>query len=428
MWLFDIFKRKKKEHLTLKEDNNADAASKDIGIDRIDNKTDGQNDKCCSECGTALINGFCPKCGKLTENSKPKNEEFKENDETERTTIETIDTNFGKVTVTATVSETTPFDNIPYDETYVYFLFMEKYTCIECPDNRDPLDYVSFKFRYAGLNGVNDVRKLHIELFEKGFYERAESPELYLKLLMVPQLKDIAAKFNIKVKGKKDVIIETLENSLSYNQLKEYLGYDVYVLSNVAHQFYESHKIEYEYHFLLHDTSMSLENYRELRKAKSLDKINFSYHKYGCKHDEFYLGTYDYLWIADYYLRSSKNEKALEYYLKVFYIQLSGMQLNYVNWNEFKKCGINPNKFRLRLINIDKNVADSIRNLSSYLTDDMFIKSTDLKLKFNACPNELFKQIVQLIIENKLDDITKDKIESALNDNLIIIKKNIYGG
>ena len=425
---FDIFKRKKKEHSTLKEVDNADVANKDIGTNRIDDKAHEQNDECCSECGTVLINGFCPKCGELTENSKSKNEEFKEKEEAERLRVETINTHFGKATITATISETTPFDNIPYDETYAYFLFMEKYTCIESPDNRDPLDYVSFKFRSAGLNGVNDVRKLHIELFEKGFYKIAESPEPYLILLKTPQLKDIAVKFNIKVKGRKEAIIETLENSLSYNHLKEYLGYDVYVLSDVAHQFYELHKIEYEYYFLLHDTSMSLENYKEVRKVKDLDEINFSYHQNSCKDDEFYLGTGDYLWIADYYLRNSKNTKALEYYLKVFYIQLSGMQLNYVNWKEYKKCRINPNEFHIWLINIDKNVVDSIRSLSSYLTDDLLTKTTDLKLKFNACSKELFNQIVQLIIENKLDETTKDKIESTLNDNLIIIKKNIYGG
>ena len=54
-------------------------------------------------------------------------------------------------------------------------------------------------------------------------------------------------------------------------------------------------------------------------------------------------------------------------------------------------------------------------------------KVTEYKLPFNACPANLFKQIVELIINDKFDKETKKKIIGALTENLAKIRKDLYG-
>ena len=439
MSIFDFFKRKKKKETTstkeasdIQAENTLTAHS--LGTQELADSgkdiTVEEKSMFCPKCGTKLLDGFCPKCGELIDFDKDANKDFIEKDKQEKIHVieSEHETENGsiKVTITTEVSESNPF-NVPYDETYAYLLFFNKYPVIEAPENRDKLNYVWFEFTRAGVNNINEVRKLHEELFSKGFYKKGNDPLLYLNRLKVSELKEVSKAFNLQIKGKKDSLIEQLSQLISFDQLKSYFGYDIYELSEKVDEFKKEHKFEIEYYFELYDSNINFNEFLKLRETKSLDDINFQYHKAEWRHDDFYLGSSHLQWIARYYLRNNKFKKASEYFLRVLLIELSGAQLNNTNWKEFKKMRVPKENWHFWKIEISEDVTEEIKNLAPYIDEDLINKVSEYKVPFNACPTNLFKQIVELIINDKFDKETKKKIIEALTENLAKIRKDLYG-
>ncbi|MGY5139377.1 hypothetical protein ACUZ9N_01445 [Mycoplasmopsis gallinarum] len=389
-----------------------------------------KNETFCPKCGTKLLDGFCPKCGQLIGFDKEANRDFIEKDKQEKIHVikseHETENELVNITITTEVRENNPFYE-PYNETYAYLLFFNKYPVIEAPENRDKLNYVSFEFRRAGVNNINEVRKLHEELFSKGFYKKGNDALLYLNRLKVSELKEISKAFSLQIKGKKDSLIEQLNQLLSFDQLKIYFGYDIYELSEKVDEFKKEHKFEIEYYFELYDNNINFTEFLKLRETRSLDDINFQYHKAEWKHDEFYLGSSHLRWIGKYFLRNNKFKKASEYFLRVLLIELSGAQLNNINWKEFKKARTPKEYWDFWPIEISDNITEKIKKLAPYIDEDLINKVTEYKLPFNACPTNLFKQIIELIINDKFDKETKKKIVGALTENLAKIRKDLYG-
>lgn len=353
------------------------------------------------------------------------NKDFAEKDKEDSTFIYKNE-QYG-IEVHTSVHEETNIFSEPYNEVKAYVEFMNKYELIDSPQTHSPIDYVYFQFLNAGLHGIPDVRKCHEELFSKGFYEECDTPAAFLEGMKVSELKDLAKKIRLEVKGKKAVIIEAISNATTYEQLKSLLGYGVYHPSKKADEYKKEHQIEIEYYFLLKDQNISFDVFSEERKTRSLDDINFPMYKNSAKHDDFYFGTSDYEWIAEYYRRNGKLKKTAEFYLKIFFIELSGIQLNNVNWHEFKKDRVPKENWRIWNIEIDDNIIKKISELKEQIDDDLVSKVTNLKYPFSACPHSLFNQIIQLIKDDRFDDMAKEKVTIALNTNLEKIRKDLYG-
>ena len=113
--------------------------------------------------------------------------------------------------------------------------------------------------------------------------------------------------------------------------------------------------------------------------------------------------------------------------MRVLIIELSGAQLNNTNWKEFKEVKVPKENWHFWKIEISDDVTEEIKKLAPYIDEDLINKVTEYKLPFNACPANLFKQIVELIINDKFDKETKKKIIGALTENLAKIRKDLYG-
>ena len=331
------------------------------------------------------------------------------------------------IEVRASIHEENTIFSEPYNEVKAYVEFMDKYSLIDAPETHSPNGYVYFQFLNAGLHGVPDVRKCHEELFSKGFYEECDSPMVFLTGMTVSELKDLAEELGLEVKGKKAAIQDAIAKVTTYEQLKSILGYGMYHPSKKADDYKKAHQIEIEYYFQLKDQSISMEDFAEARKTESLDDINFPSYKKAAKQDEFYFGTGEYEWIAEYYRKKGKLKKTAEFYLKVFLIELSGIQLNNVNWHEFKKYHVTQENWKFWNIDIDDDVVGKIHDLRDEIDETLLNKVAGTKLPFNACPPNLFNQIIELIKVDKFDETTKQKLSIALNENLKKIRKDLYG-
>lgn len=353
------------------------------------------------------------------------NKDFKEKDKQDSTVV-FKDEEHG-IEVRASVHEETTIFSEPYNEVKAYVEFMDKYSLIDAPETHSPIEYVYFQFLNAGLHGVADVRKCHEELFDKGFYEECDSPMDFLTEMTFSELRELAKELGLKAKGKRVVIQDAIAKVATYDQLKSILGYGMYHPSKKADDYKKEHQIEIEYYFQLKDQSVSLEDFAEARKTESLDDINFPSYKKAARQDEFYFGAGEYEWIAEYYRKKGKLKRTAEFYLKVFLIELSGIQLNNVNWHDFKKYHVAPENWKFRNIEIDDDVVEKIHDLKNEIDETLLSKVTGTRLPFNACPPDLFNQIIDLIKDDKLDEVTKQKLSIALNENLKKIRKELYG-
>ena len=351
------------------------------------------------------------------------NKDFEEKDKQDSTVV-FKDEEHG-IEVGASVHEETTIFSEPYNEVKAYVEFMDKYSLIDAPETHSPIEYVYFQFLNAGLHGVPDVRKCHEELFNKGFYEECDSPMDFLTEMTFSELRELAKELGLKAKGKRVVIQDAIAKVTTYGQLKSILGYGMYHPSKKADDYKKEHQIEIEYYFQLKDQSVSLEDFAEARKTESLDDINFPSYKKAARQDEFYFGTSEYKWIAEYYRRKGKLKRTAEFYLKVFLIELSGVQLNNVNWHDFKKYHVTPENWKFWNIEIDDDVVEKIHDLKNEIDETLLSKVTGTRLPFNACPPNLFNQIIDLIKDDKLDEVTKQKLSIALNENLKKIRKEL---
>ena len=103
------------------------------------------------------------------------------------------------------------------------------------------------------------------------------------------------------------------------------------------------------------------------------------------------------------------------------------MIVNSHDWEEYKRLDMPARDWCNDPILIDRDTVDRIHNLGTYITDSMINEVLLEKLKFNACPDELFKNIIQAIIGGSFNDTLRKKTENALNQNLKIIRKEMYG-
>lgn len=434
MGLFSFFKKKKVIKSNETQVNEVVEKEDKLTVTKENNQPEMNNDKdlaYCPKCGSELLDGFCPKCGELVSSKKDINNEFEEKDkEKNEYVIERDDDINGvniKSSIKVTISENNPF-NEPYNEALAYSLFFEKYKNIESPKDRDPLNYVYFMFTRAGVNSIKEVRKLHEELFEKGYYKKGDKSDLYLNDLKVGDLREIANNFSIDAKGKKADIIKTLSEKLSYDQLREYFGYDIYTLSEKVDGFKDEHELENEFYNDLTDDNLTLKDFIELRKIKSLDDINLDFNQKRAKEkSDTYCGSHNYAWIGNYFESHNQPDIAVKNYLLELLVEVSGMIVNSHDWEEYKRLDMPARDWCNDPILIDRDTVDRIHNLGTYITDSMINEVLLEKLKFNACPDELFKNIIQAIIGGSFNDTLRKKTENALNQNLKIIRKEMYG-
>ncbi len=337
----------------------------------------------------------------------------------------THDTGYG-VTVTTQVGETyTVYD---YNEVLAYAIFFDRYKVVKAPEYMHEPDYVHFQFMNAG---VKDIHKLHIELFEKGFYKPANVEEI-LSIYKVGEIKQVASTLGIAVSGKKDDVIKTIAQNSTPEIVQSILNTKIYSLADKALAYLNEHEIEIEYYTRGSD-EMSLEEYIAMRGCKSKKQLRLEELESDLsKKDNDTFHCYTYSGLADIYKDDGNVTKAMEYYLRSLYIKLSGSLFNYINWKEAKRTFKNNPEGRRRFmvnsfyrIKFKESTTNNVRELMEHFNPSMIEFACGVKLPIVACPKEMFIEIISLIQKGKLDRSIYKKIEETLNENLRKIAETI---
>ena len=113
-----------------------------------------------------------------------------------------------------------------------------------------------------------------------GLYKVSNDPISYLKNLKSSELRELAKKLNLQIKGKKDDFINQIKASVDYNTLKNIFGYDMYEFSEKVFDYGGIFvDLKREYNNSLADKSISFLDFIKLRETTSVNELNYRYYK-----------------------------------------------------------------------------------------------------------------------------------------------------
>jgi len=300
-----------------------------------------------------------------------------------------------KVTAKVTrLPDTTPFDNVPYNETMAYCMFLNKYKTIKHPSNMKENEYARFMFLKAG---VTDIVKLHKELVDKGYYRPASVGES-LEIYKVGEIQNIAQQLGIAVKGKKDEIIKTIAKSTTAEQLGTVLADKILSVSEEGLQYLEDNKIDMEY-YALGDNSLSLEEYKAKRKTFSSNDMKWQKLQRKLRDDTRGYGRNAYYGMAMLLKSENKNSEALVNLLRVLYLDVNGID-SFTGW---KSSGYLKEFMENPLIMIAPGIVNAIKEMAEHYNVSMIDRVYELPIPFVPCEKEYFEKIVNSIYQGTLD-------------------------
>lgn len=393
-----------------------------------------QYDKYCFKCGAGLdINAkICNVCGNNLEK-----------EEVIYTNTSTVNTSNGTVNYTLTITKPNPgvkekgkyvrngityktiekidgtggcfTSDIPeYNEVLVYYTFLNKYPSIKRPDLLRESDYPHFMFSQVG---ITDVKKVHVELVSKGFYEKASSADI-LSTYKVGEIKDVAAKLNLIVKGKKEDIIDQIVSQANEYKLSSILGDSVLSISSYGKSWMKDHEDEYNYYTSDKDFS-SLEDYISYWKTHDAKTEKRKNCLNAIKQDKESFGRYDYDTLIS-MLKEEENYREITLcYLKELLIDVSGA-LNYSTW---KKAGFARNIIKeCNSIVFAPYLLRTFPKYRQYYEPEMIDEVYTLNLPIIACSKEDFKDIAEMMFDGTMNEDTCKMYSSKISKNLVQIR------
>ena len=406
MGLFDFFKKKK------------EGETKSIAKESYD--------KFCTKCGARMKSddNVCPHCGK----NQSEGTVIGEHTASVKTSNGTFDVKITVSTPPASKAETNAFTRnglkyhtietndgygghytttVPeYNEINAFYTFLQKYPTISKPEYMRECDYPHFMFENIG---VKVVGTLHKELSAKGFYDKAGSADI-LSTYKVGEIREIAADLDVKVKGKKDEIIQQIVEQADKFALETKLGDKVQTISAYGKQWMADHKDEYEFYHSDKEFN-SVEEYRAYwqthdphteAKKNCLKEI---------KSDKESFGRYAYDTLIGLLEDENDMRGITVCYLKELLIDMSG-SLNYADW---KRCRFDREIIReTNAIYFTPHLLKNFPKYKQYYMPEMIEEAYSISLPINACSIEDFRDIAEMMFDGTMDEQTRKAYEKKL--------------
>lgn len=386
---------------------------------------------------------FCPKCGAGTKKEAQKcpncGYDFNTRYEKVAEKTETVGTSAGPISMKVGIS--TPADSsrelesyvkngityrvfekteggytmtrsVPeYNEVLVFYTFLRKYPTIKAPSDMRECDYPHFMFSNIGIDVVG---KLHKELFDKGFYERAGNRES-LSNLKVGEIKAIIEKLGLSIKGKKEDLIDGLVSQADEYELKNLINSQFYKISEHGQQWMNSHELEYEY-YTSEKEYPSFEAYKRVRYKKSTEDLQYEECLKEIRTDKVDFGRYAYDTLISILKKRGDNRAVVICYLKELLIDMSGA-LNYDSW---KGCKFDRSIIReCNRIYFTPHLLKTFPTLKDYYEPSMIEEAFSIALPINACSIEDFRDIVEMMLDGTMDESTRNAYQHKLSTRLV---------
>lgn len=388
---------------------------------------------------------FCPKCGAGVKRDAPKcpncGFDFNTRYEKQSESAVKVETNAGpinlKVEVYTPVNSTRELESyvrngityrvfantevgytmttsVPeYNEVLVFYTFLSKYPTIKAPSDLRECDYPHFMFSNIGIEVVG---KVHKELFDKGFYEKAGNRDALVNL-KVGEIKEIIGKLGLSIKGKKEDLIDGLISQADEYELKNLINSQYYKISENGRQWMSDHELEYEYYTSEKEYS-SFESYKRVRSKKSPDDIRLEESLKEIATDKVDFGRYAYDSVISILKKKGDNRGIVVCYLKELLIDMSGA-LNYDGW---KRCNFARDIIReTNIVAFTPYLLRTFPTLKDFYEPSMIEEAYSIKLPVNACSIEDFRDIAEMMLDGTMDESTQKAYISKLSAKLVEI-------
>lgn len=330
-----------------------------------------------------------------------------------------------------------------YNEVLAYFRFFNKYKYIKSSNFLKENDYPWTAF--AGT-GVDSIHSLHKELETNGFYLPANVTDT-LNCFKLPEIRNVASKLNIQVKGNKESIIKTIAENANIEEVNGILNCFVVSRQELkVNEYKKRHLVEYEFYnreisgislaefkekvaeysledvtsyFDLNDSDLSFDQYIKKRENFSVADLQWQKLQKELKNSKDDFGRDVYYKMADFLYSEDKNKDALIMFLRVLYLDLSGANI-YKSWQFYlgsDKENIEDRKECVATCLVS-TLFDRILELKEYFNENMFNEIYSTKLPIHACSNKKYEEIVNDAINGAVDYTYIRKLEKTIDNSL----------
>lgn len=263
--------------------------------------------------------------------------------------------------------------------------------------------------------GIRDCIKYHQDMIKDGYIVEAEPVDV-LNSFRIPELKGMLKQLDQSVSGKKAVLINRILESAGDDFLRVHCSKKLYKLSIKGLSFLEEHQ-----------------DYVQVHKHKNWGVSWEEYDRYA-KHDQDYLSTmwvifndklkntsllesrnlYQHLYAV--LVEQGKRSDALEMLLKVFYLDLSGVDVQslfHLYQEGFYTKKDLKEYFNVAVMIPPGNVA-ALEKFQGIYDSEMIDQLYMWKLPVQICDRELFREIIESAINGLLErELTNKKLKTA---------------
>ncbi len=289
-------------------------------------------------------------------------------------------------------------------------IFLHKMKREELKDSDD--DYMStLKYWYM----IPYPYEFHLKLIKEGFYIKADLNTI-LNAKTIPQLKELAKKYNIAIKGKKEKLINQLENQISENDKNDLLNKSrLYILSNKGNVFLKQYSefITLAEHYNWKISKKDVDDYRknnnpnfsvyEIAEAILLNRIS---HSLSIGLNNFSSTTCHSL--ASLYEELGNSKESLKYYLGLLLLEIN---MTHFQNEEFYELYVNAIKDAYSNDSygiLPPGIIEIVLDNKHLITDDLIYEA------YNAVKNCSKIYLTEIEFNNMIHDlIYKGKINET---------------
>lgn len=261
--------------------------------------------------------------------------------------------------------------------------------------------------------GIKNPSAYHRALIDEGYLSHCPLTES-LKSLKVDELKTILSEHNLKLKGKKEELINRIIENIDESTIYKYCQVDLYSITEKGRKFLDTH-IDYVQIHRHKNWEVDWKEYDSYKKPG----YNFSDTMWSIFNDRLRtcddFGRNAYFCMYNLLVEEHKEKNALEILLRILYIDLSGAYLskridtvvefyidNIYSWEELQSV------FSAEVFLAPIFVTD-IAKYKAFYNDSIVDKIYEWKLPMQLCSKQLFLEIVHSILDETYDE------ESVMN-------------
>lgn len=272
--------------------------------------------------------------------------------------------------------------------------------------------------------GIRDAAAFHMQLINEGYLVKANIKQI-LETYNLTELKNVLKEIGQPVSGKKEAIIKRIIDNADESVLKRYSKNNLYALSEKGEGFLEKHSDCVKIHKKHSSWGISWEEYNHYHiDGENFNDTIWRIFNERILNDLQHFGRNEYYHMAELLEEERKRREALYFFLRVLYIDISGIDcLLSLNLYKEKLCTLNDIKKQSdAFILIAPAIPPIIKKHADVYTEDLVDRVYENALPIMVCPKEYFKEIVKSIIDDEFD---KEQVNTELKRYFIDYIENI---